>query len=63
MNIGTSFEISEIINMKCTLTILKNHNIDVHINPTKLFCNEISTTTFLLRELIPNQTSFGSQLI
>lgn len=63
MNIGASFEISKIINMKVTLTILKNHSIDVHINPTKLFYKENSTTAFLLTELIPNQMCFGNQLI
>lgn len=46
MNIGASSEICKIINMKVTLRILKNHSIDVHINPTKLFYNENSPITF-----------------
>lgn len=62
MNTGASFEISKIINLKVTLTIVKNLVIDVHTNPTKLFYKENSTTPFLLTELIPNQMCFGRQL-
>lgn len=42
-----SLAINKIINMK--FTFFKNHSIDVHINPYKLFYKENSKIPFLLR--------------